>query len=347
MNQDKRILFLLLLLLLTCGMVAIAQEQITLTTYYPAPFGEYETIRLMPSAIGGNEGTPCTNPGLLFYNDAIDQVLYCNGNTNQWYALVGSPSAGGGLHWNRVGNTLQPLDPNSNVLVNPNRGNYWLTVKSSPSAAGEGGLQFDQGAAYNFRIHTENTGYSDAGVLKITYSGNPGYVYIPKSSFAAKGYVAAGCETENQCGSGGYGVIYKEGFAVMSKSLKVGGWEDPGQGNIKADGNVRASSFTLAGNTITAWPNKPTIRQTGLIDLTAQPFNWRDRNPDRIYFIGPGKTVLCTPTLFEADTDLDGWKYTQWGAWYNSTDGYVYALFRADEDKLHNQKIAVTCAVFD
>ena len=158
MNENKRVFILLFILLFTCGVVAIAQEQITLTTYYPAPFGEYETIRLMPSAIGGNEGTPCTNPGLMYNQESTNTLLYCDGVTNTWITM------GGGSFWRQVGNSLYPSDltwrvgigtanPQSPLHVYSPGNPTTLRIQSS-GAFGAGRLEFwsdPQGSANEWR----------------------------------------------------------------------------------------------------------------------------------------------------------------------------------------------------
>ena len=96
MKSDKRILFLLFLLLLTCGIVAIAQEQITLTTYYPAPFGEYEQVRLVPQTAA----PPSPDIGHMYYDSTQNQVLYHDGTT--WRSLAGA------TYWTQTGTLLYP-----------------------------------------------------------------------------------------------------------------------------------------------------------------------------------------------------------------------------------------------
>ena len=67
------------------GIAVIAQEQITLTTYYPSPYGVYNKVRLYPHA----EGAACT-PGELYYN--ASGVLYLCDNTSTWVQAL---TAGG------------------------------------------------------------------------------------------------------------------------------------------------------------------------------------------------------------------------------------------------------------
>ncbi|MBI4435910.1 MAG: hypothetical protein HY590_00625 [Candidatus Omnitrophica bacterium] len=129
MNSDKRIFFLLLLLLLTCSLVAIAQEQITLTTYYPAPFGEYQNVRLVPTT-GATSGTSCTatQTGLMFYNSTTNEILYCNGGSSTWAVLGGGGGGGGSSLWTLSGSNLYPTTLSSNVGIGTTDPVYKLNV---------------------------------------------------------------------------------------------------------------------------------------------------------------------------------------------------------------------------
>ncbi len=61
----------------------VRAENLTLTTYYPAPFGVYDRVRLVP-----RDGSPgsCSgeNKGMLYTNDAV-RLLFCG--PNDWTVL--------------------------------------------------------------------------------------------------------------------------------------------------------------------------------------------------------------------------------------------------------------------
>jgi len=81
----------LLVLLLSIVSVCFAQgdsEQLTITTYYPSPYGVYKTLRLFPQELAS--GDPCTNAGEMAYSNSANpnQVLVCNGST--WNPLGGT-----------------------------------------------------------------------------------------------------------------------------------------------------------------------------------------------------------------------------------------------------------------
>ncbi len=77
MTRGVSILFFSLLL---ASMVS-AQETVTLTTYYPAPFGAYDRLQLVPRA---SLPAACQN-GMIYVNTA-GELQFCN-DTGQWIGL--------------------------------------------------------------------------------------------------------------------------------------------------------------------------------------------------------------------------------------------------------------------
>ncbi|MDD5236953.1 MAG: hypothetical protein PHU91_04760 [Candidatus Omnitrophica bacterium] len=62
-------------------------EQITLTTYYPSPYGVYKTLRLYPQSTAVEEGN-CSNEGDIAYSQGDHMPLYCNANL-KWKTMKG------------------------------------------------------------------------------------------------------------------------------------------------------------------------------------------------------------------------------------------------------------------
>lgn len=71
---------------------AFAQEQITLTTYYPSPFGQYDRLRLAPRAPLPNADCNATSLGLMYYD-----------RTPQGTLMVCQDDGAGGGVWNPAG----------------------------------------------------------------------------------------------------------------------------------------------------------------------------------------------------------------------------------------------------
>lgn len=59
--------------------IACAQESITITTYYPSPYGVYKQLRLSPT----DDFTPyavCTNEGEMYYDASANALYVCSSN---------------------------------------------------------------------------------------------------------------------------------------------------------------------------------------------------------------------------------------------------------------------------
>lgn len=67
-----------------------AQEQITVTTYYPAPYAVYQELRLFPNDIM-NPGDACTNEGELRFHDTNSELMACRDGAVglEWLGSVG------------------------------------------------------------------------------------------------------------------------------------------------------------------------------------------------------------------------------------------------------------------
>ena len=90
-----------MLLFLLCALVEMSYaESVTLSTYYPAPFGAYDRLQLVPRAA---LPIPC-NPGTL-YVETPGTLRYC-GDNGQW----GFPSG----TWEQTGDDIYPTDTSSN-----------------------------------------------------------------------------------------------------------------------------------------------------------------------------------------------------------------------------------------
>ena len=75
----------LVLLLVNLAHAQTTSETVTITTYYPAPYGEYRQIKLTPTP---SLGTACSNPGTVYYNSSKNRIYYCDGSTSTWIALA-------------------------------------------------------------------------------------------------------------------------------------------------------------------------------------------------------------------------------------------------------------------
>lgn len=78
--KNKNLLFFLIIMLcLVFCAAAYAQERLTITTYYPSPYGVYKTLRLFPDAIG--LGGACAAEGEMQYSSSVHMLLVCTNTT--------------------------------------------------------------------------------------------------------------------------------------------------------------------------------------------------------------------------------------------------------------------------
>jgi hypothetical protein len=104
----KKFLTLLLLLSLSAlhliaNSFLFAEESITITTYYPSPYGVYKTLRLYPYHDDTHDsGDACTNQGEMYFNDSDGKLYVCGGTTTLTWQPVGD---GGYRTYTRTGTT--------------------------------------------------------------------------------------------------------------------------------------------------------------------------------------------------------------------------------------------------
>jgi len=90
--MHKSLLLFLILGLVFVAVFSFAQqgEQVTITTYYPSPYGVYKNLRLFPYAV--SSGQACNQQGNLAYSESSNEPLYCDGQ--KWVALSGGGGGG-------------------------------------------------------------------------------------------------------------------------------------------------------------------------------------------------------------------------------------------------------------
>lgn len=98
----------LLLACLMAGMADVAEAgSVQFSTYYPAPFGMYDRLRLVPRT----GLTPPCDPGTLYINnEAGNQLEVCNAAGNAWAPLSGGP-------WTQDANGVYVTDITANVGI--------------------------------------------------------------------------------------------------------------------------------------------------------------------------------------------------------------------------------------
>ncbi|MCK4810227.1 MAG: hypothetical protein KAS99_04745 [Candidatus Omnitrophica bacterium] len=108
-----------------------SQESITLTTYYPSPYGVYKELRLYPN----DSPTGCgdaADEGKMYYDDSEHQLKVC---IDDGFGIYGWQVSGG--LWTQSGNNLYPNDTNWKVGIGTTTpGNAKLQVNGAISRQG-------------------------------------------------------------------------------------------------------------------------------------------------------------------------------------------------------------------
>ncbi len=94
---------LILLFLFFLGPAPLPAESITMTTYYPAPFGAYDQLRLVPRG----DLTGACSPGTFYISSTSGDMRYCRTDGTWGYA----PGV-----WKQVGNTIYPANSGNSSL---------------------------------------------------------------------------------------------------------------------------------------------------------------------------------------------------------------------------------------
>ena len=93
MHKVSLMFFGLLLLFKIDCFAQFGNETITITTYYPSPYGVYRNLQLYPS----EEPTVGVAPGVMYFNQTQGKVLIYINETEKWKPMGGSDPAKTGL----------------------------------------------------------------------------------------------------------------------------------------------------------------------------------------------------------------------------------------------------------
>ncbi|MDD2680082.1 MAG: hypothetical protein PHO03_04735 [Candidatus Omnitrophica bacterium] len=97
--MHKRLILFLVLICL-CLPAAFAEDTLTITTYYPSPYGVYKTLRLYPND-DNTPGGECANEGEIVFDKSESQLYTCRGTPSlTWQVVGGSIPAGAVLAFN-------------------------------------------------------------------------------------------------------------------------------------------------------------------------------------------------------------------------------------------------------
>ena len=150
----QRLFFFLILETLALSSPTLAQQSVKLSTYYPAPYGGYEKIRLVPNS-NITPDTLCTSEGeMTYYLDTLDntnnKLLICSrdpsGLTTKWQGATG---------WTLSGNNLHTSNTNYNVGVGTNTPQDKFEVNGVINIQG---LKMPPGSSAGYVLMVDGTG---------------------------------------------------------------------------------------------------------------------------------------------------------------------------------------------
>lgn len=169
-------------------------ETLTLTTYYPAPFGVYRELRLFPSAPLGCFSA--NDVGKMYYDSATNQVMVCRqtvvfpptyawGAIDSLWRLLGTALSPSNLSWNvGIGTTTPlanlhisaPVNTVKNLRIEDFEGNEGILIQTENGGErirASDGLTLDVNGFFNVgpvgtsRLYITNTGNVGIGTTSI------------------------------------------------------------------------------------------------------------------------------------------------------------------------------------
>lgn len=193
---------LLAFLVLIFSSSFVFAEGITITTYYPSPYGVYKTLRLFPNNDAA-VGDACTKAGEMFYRQSSNQILFCDGSI--WKAIGDSFwAAGTGANINDIYNTntgnvgigtatpLTKLDVRSGtttsagqiMAANSNQDTFLQLWSGSNAGANDPSVLWSQGHDLRFGSGDED-GNPYTEYMRIVDGGNVGIGTLSPRAYAA------------------------------------------------------------------------------------------------------------------------------------------------------------------
>lgn len=119
-----------LVFVLVLSSVFAAEETLTITTYYPSPYGAYRELQTNILYFSGGlekESTPCSREGGIIYDDSENKLYLCDGGG---WRLIGDSL------WTAIGNNAY-YNQSGNVGIGTNNpGNYKLAVVGNQYLSG-------------------------------------------------------------------------------------------------------------------------------------------------------------------------------------------------------------------
>ncbi|MBU2541148.1 MAG: tail fiber domain-containing protein [Candidatus Omnitrophica bacterium] len=214
-----------------------ATEQLSITTYYPAPHGVYKELTLYPNDDFATGAACAANEeGTLRYYNTGDQILVCDGATFTWQPLTGL--------WTQNGTDIHPNDLTWQVGIGTNTPEFKLDLNNDGGIIARGTM--------------------NSGNVLITSGAGTRLIWYPrKAAFRAGAINAAFPNQWDDANIGDYSVA----FGLNSEAS--GDWSTVSGGSLcVASGDFSTVAGGGAGNTASA--NTSTISGGSLNTASGQ-----------------------------------------------------------------------------
>ena len=145
-------IIIIVCLILSLYSLSFSQEQITITTYYPSPYGSYRVLNIQGQVAAGQPV-----PGIIFSRTDIapaaqphwaiqeeTNYLVFRDATDTWWGIALDKTNNRVLLNSGVGSSILRIDPNGNIYLNkteevtndPLNGYPWYATDVSPRYSG-------------------------------------------------------------------------------------------------------------------------------------------------------------------------------------------------------------------
>ena len=212
----------------------------------------------------GNVGIKTTTPG---------QALEVAGN-------ISLPSSTG----DKAIYTWSPTDANWRIgMWNPsttvpfNRAllNQHIQAITFANSAGQGFAVGVNGGNSSFEIRGSDHQAYFRGRVGIQNTAPATALHV-SGDIAATGWVGAGCEGACEV-SGGYSLLYPNGFGAFTKSISIGTNSDPGTGRLYVTGQIGVGGAPDGSSSVQVFGNPASAFRTSYLDISANNTGPTDR----------------------------------------------------------------------
>ncbi len=129
-NKIRCSVIFILLFFCALAYVYADDDTLTISTYYPSPYGVFKNMRFYPND-ANTPGASCTREGETYFDDSVSTLYICSGTPGSYTWQV-APGLGG--YWAASGNDIYSTNTgNAGIVTSP-------TGATSPHGGATGNL---------------------------------------------------------------------------------------------------------------------------------------------------------------------------------------------------------------